>query len=151
AIAFQGAWAREFDAGATRDQAFRLADGSTVTVPTMHKQDNPAIAVLPGDNAIIGLPFKGNDLSLILVVPGAPGGLPALEAQLSASAIAQWVASLQPGPRSVDFSLPKSTTKHGFALEATLGKLGIVGAFAPLTADLSGVDGRRDLFVGAAL
>ena len=150
AIAFKGSWAQKFNADATRDEPFRLADGATVTVPMMHKSDTVTAAALPG-GVLFDLPFAGNDISLIVLVPEAAAGLPAIEAQLSATAIPQWIAAARPGTDPVAFSFPKFTTKQGPNLQTVLGKLGIVSAFDPNTADLSGIDGRTDLYVGAAL
>jgi serpin B len=152
AIAFKGSWAGQFEAGATHDAPFQLADGTTVTVPTMHKLDGLPTAVLPDDSGrIIDLAFKGNDLSLIVAVPTAANGLPAIEAQLSAAAIPQWIASAHQTKREWELTFPKFTTKRAYDLRSTLAKLGILDAFDPLSADLSGIDGQRDLFVGGAL
>lgn len=152
AIVFKGSWARQFEAGATRDAPFQLADGTTITAPTMLKVDGLPTAELPdGSGVLIDLAFKGNDLSLIVVVPTAANGLPAIEAQLSAAAIAQWIASAQQTIRRLGLSFPKFTTKRVYHLQSALAKLGILDAFNPLTADLSGIDGQRDLFVSDAL
>ena len=152
AIVFKGSWSRQFDAEATHDAPFQLADGTTVTVPTMRKLDGLPTAELPdGSGVVIDLAFKGNDLSLIVVVPTAANGLPAIEAQLSAAAISQWIASAHETIRRWELAFPKFTTKRAYQLQSALAKRGILGAFNPGTADLSGIDGQRDLSVSDAL
>jgi serpin B len=150
AIAFKGSWAQKFDTDATRDEPFQLADGTTINVPMMHKSDTVTAAALPG-GGLFDLPFAGNDISLIVLVPSTAAGLPAIEAQLSATAIPQWIASAHRSTDPASFSFPRFTTKYGPHLETVLGKLGIVSAFDSNTADLSGIDGKTDLYVGAAL
>ena len=152
AIAFKGSWARQFEPGATHDAPFQLADGTTVTVPTMIKLDGLPTARLPdGSGELIDLVFKGNDLSLIVVVPTAANGLPAIEAQLSAAAIQQWIADAHQTIHRWELTFPKFKMKRAYDLGSALAKLGILDAFNALTADLSGIDGRRDLFIGTAL
>lgn len=83
--------------------------------------------------------------------PDTADGLPALEAQLTGAAISGWIAGAQPGPEANDVVLPKFAIASDFSLPDTLVKLGIVTAFDPDLADLSGIDGARDLFVDKAV
>ena len=149
AIFFQGAWRQAFT-GATRDEPFRRADGTSITVPMMHKTDDVSIANISDVGTAVELPFRGHDLSLIALVPIDPGNLSAIEAQLSAGAIADWVAALRP-EQAVPVAFPRFTTRSTINLHDALTALGIVSAFDPLAANLSGIDGRRDLVVGKAL
>jgi serpin B len=57
AIYFKARWQATFDADATRDEAFHLADGEA-QVPTMHLRADFAVATRPGYQAI-RLPYEG--------------------------------------------------------------------------------------------
>lgn len=147
AIVFKGSWEHTFT-GVTTQDPFRRADGTTVQAPTMHKHDTVIAASIPGGRLIL-LPFAGKDLSMALLVPFQPDGLPAIETALTGDAIAQWIGAAKADTERVDVSLPKfAITTQVAALPAVLAELGIRSAFDPATADLSGIDGLRDLFVG---
>jgi serpin B len=59
AIYFKARWQATFDADATRDAAFDLADGEA-QVPTMHLRADFALATRPGYQAI-RLPYEGGE------------------------------------------------------------------------------------------
>ena len=144
AIVFQGTWDQRFDAGATANAPFQLAQGSAVQTPMMHNHGPIATAAIP-DGAIGVLPFHGKDLSMVVVMPDHPDGLPAIEAALSADAIAQWIAAAQPDPEVVEVAFPKFAITSAVDLPTVLEQLGITSAFDPQVADLSPIDGARDL------
>jgi len=145
AILFKGTWARKFDHGATASQVFHQANGQTVQVPMMQKSDALATAAIPGGTLGI-LPFHGDDLSLVVVLPDAADGLPAIEAQLTSDAIAQWIALAQVTEER-QVALPKLELESSVDARAVLESLGVTSAFDPDLADFSGIDGARDLFV----
>jgi serine protease inhibitor len=156
AIAFQGAWDAAFDPA--QPGPFTLASGDTVTAqlmendgadPTQNAGDRIGTGALPGGQFAV-LPFRGKDLSMIVLLPDAADGLPALEAQLTADTLASWLAEPLYVGDGVDLTLPK----FGFATTIDLGRvlasLGVVDAFDPNTADFSGIDGKQDLFLDNA-
>jgi len=146
AIVFQGTWEQRFDAGATASAPFRLAQGSAVQTPMMHHPGPIATAKIPGGNIGV-LPFRGKDLSMVVALPEQPDGLPAIEAALSADAIAQWIAAAHPDGEVVEVVFPKFAITSKVNLVAALEQLGITSAFDPQVADLSPIDGARDLYV----
>jgi serpin B len=149
AILFKGDWDQQFDADATEPGAFHLAGGGTVTAPLMHASEPVALAAIPGGQLGI-LPFRGQDLAMILLVPDAPDGLPAIEANLSGPALAQWIASAEVTDDS-SVTLPRFQLTEGFDLKPVLGGLGVTDAFDQNLADLSGIDGSHSLFVRTAV
>jgi serpin B len=97
------------------------------------------------DAQVLSLPYKGEALSMIVVLPRKVDGLPALEAKLDAAALEEWTKSL--GERKVSVYLPKFKIESMFSLSGELAALGMKDAFAADRADLSGMDGTRELFV----
>jgi serpin B len=148
AILFKGTWQTRFDPAVTSDGPFHLADGTTVTAPMMTKEDAVAQATIPG-GALAVLPFKGQDLAMIVLLPDAADGLPALEAQLSGAALAQWIGAASAIDTSL--TLPRFGVASTFDLGAVLQGLGVTSAFDPAAADLSAMDGQRDLSVQAVV
>ena len=86
AIYFKGNWARQFKKENTQSDTF-YADGKTqIQALLMHQQDefdyfaNETLQVLR-------LPYQGDDLSMVVLLPRKNDGLPALEKKLTAQAV----------------------------------------------------------------
>src|SRR5262249_14426479 len=96
-------------------------------------------------------PFKGKDLSLVVLLPGAPDGLAALEAGLDGPTLVQAIGSAQVYGEATDVTFPKLPLTSSFDLASGLGALGVTSVFDPTRADLSGIDGGYDLYVSSAV
>lgn len=148
AIVFKGRWAEIFDDA--KVESFRLGTGNAVQVPMMHKTDLLSRAEIPGGT--IGLlPFNGKDLSMVILLPDQDDGLPAIEAELTGPAIAQWIADARPTAEKMPIALPRFNLATKPPVLTALGNLGVTSAFSPLAADFSGIDGRRDLHLDAVV
>jgi serpin B len=101
------------------------------------------------DVALAELPYQGKDLSMILLVPTRVDGLGAVEAQLTPANLAAWLEALE--PREQDLYLPRFEVESSFGLNDVLAAMGMPDAFDSEAADFSGMDGRRDLFIQAAV
>lgn len=150
AILFQGTWEHPFDAAATANAAFTRGDGSTVQAPTMTKQDTLTTAVIPNGMLLV-LPFAGKDLEMVILLPSAADGLPALEAALTGDHLSTWIAAARTSMEPSEFTLPKFKLDQPIDLTSVLPALGITTIWNPDTADLSGIDGARDLYVDKAV
>ena len=91
------------------------------------------------------LPYDGNDLAMTVIVPDS---LSDFEAALTANSLAAVIAGL--APASVALTLPKFNYTASLDLSAALKALGMTDAFDS-TADFSGIDGARDLYISAVL
>jgi serine protease inhibitor len=146
AIVFKGDWDTQFDPARTTTASFHVAGGADVSTPLMHASLPIALGRL--GNANVGvLPFRGKDLSLVVIVPDDPDGLPAVEAQLSGDALTHAITAAQPLGESLDVTLPKFAITQNQGLNALLDSLGVHDAFTPDVADFSGIDGAHDLYV----
>jgi serpin B len=91
------------------------------------------------------LPYAGNDLSMIVVLPKKADGLAELEKTLTADKLSQWLSRLQ--ETEVDVTLPKFKTTVEVELSKTLSALGMPLAFSG-RADFSGMnDGKESLHI----
>ncbi len=144
AIYFKGDWAHQFDEDATEDKPFTLADGEKVDVPMMYQKEDFRYAE-NDDCQIIELPYEGDDLSMLVLLPREVGDLPALEAKLSPESLENWTRGMR--SREVQLYLPRFTMTSEFSLSGTLAAMGMSDAFAPRQADFSGMDGTRELFI----
>jgi serpin B len=145
AIYFQGTWARQFAKSATHDQPFHASGERTVTVPLMFGKVRAGYAAhADAGLKVLELPYQGDDLSMLILLPDAPDGLPAIEGRLTAEAVGGWTSGL--AREDVLVYLPRFSVESRFALAPTLGAMGMPLAFSD-KADFSGMDGQRDLFV----
>jgi serpin B len=144
AVYFHGSWASGFDPAKTASAPFTTEAGSVVQVPTMNAVLDAGFAVPDRRVQVLELTYQGGQLALDLILPlGAP--LAALEAGLTANTIDTWLSSVQ--PVQVEVALPKLSLKPRYNLGNALETLGMGPLFDPTQADLSGIDGARDLFV----
>ncbi|MBX3156727.1 MAG: serpin family protein [Deltaproteobacteria bacterium] len=152
AIVFKGKWVHQFDPARTAPGKFTLASSAQVDTPMMSKKDDVARVELPGGYLGV-LPFRGKDLSMMVLVPDEANGLPALEEGLTAASLATAIATAEQhvaSGKEMTVILPKFKFETELDLREVLPRLGIVSAFDE-RADLSGIDGTRDLVVQKAV
>lgn len=148
AVYFKGDWAAKFDPKETRNEAFQLAGGTTIQVPLMQAQPQVAYRETP-DLQVIDLPYAGGELVMTVVLPRKVDGLGALEAQLTAENLHAWTKEMR--QQKVRVWLPKFTMTAEYSLGPTLTRMGMGDAFSPSRADFSGMNGKRDLCLGAVV
>jgi serpin B len=147
AIYFKGDWASQFKKDQTHEEDFTGSSTQKVKVPLMYQYQSFPFAE---DAAVqvLELPYKGDDLSMLVVLPKAADGLPELEKSLSAKRIEDWRASLN--LQKVQVYLPRFKLNSSFSMQKTLEGLGMRVPFTD-DADFSGMDGQRDLYVSAVI
>lgn len=142
AIYFKAAWAAEFPPRMTREAPFRLAAGGSVKVPMMSRRGKYRYAETDALQLLV-LPYKDEELAMVVVLPREPDGLPAVERGLTADALAGWLG--QSANVEVDVTLPRFRAEQRFELPKPLKRLGMTAPFEPELADFTGMaDYRRD-------
>jgi serpin B len=152
AIYFKGHWADQFDSTATQEAAFTRADGTTTLVRLMEAHRSWRYAELLPDSTrndpvfdrdrfayeaksnpdgfqLLALPYRGNTLSMVVMLPKNPAGLPALEERLTADTLAAWLETMR--QQQVHVFLPRFTLETAYALPSTLSAMGMPAAFQP--------------------
>lgn len=182
AIYFKGEWVEPFDEKRTRPGDFTLTSGEVVQTELMAAwnreharygafnrdgsyfetpdsvQSGSSDGFYPDRHGFhaVELPYEGDRLSMILLVPMDPGGLSEIESLLSADALAEWVEHLE--KRSVHVTLPKFSLEAGYSMKSTLASMGMRRAFSdPATgngADFSGMtdsQGPANLYISQVI
>jgi serpin B len=151
AVCLKAAWAKPFEKSATRPEPFSLEPGRAVDVPFMHAAERlVAGRVGEGDEAatVCEIPYAGRRLALVIVVPDAVDGLDEVLGELDGDWRTKWAAGQgDVRPRQVELALPRWTARKPLGLNDALKALGMQAAFDAAAADLSGIDGTRELFV----
>jgi serpin B len=143
AIYFKGAWAEPFHKAGTAPQPFHLTATRQAEVPLMHHFDT--VKYMGNDSfQAVELPYAGNELSLVALLPRKLDGCGALEGQLSPAFLSGCLGEMK--SQRVELFLPRFKVDSGFKLKDRLAKMGMADAFTP-QADFSGMDAARDLFI----
>ena len=147
AIYMKASWQSPFDPANTADGAFTLTNGDQVTVPMMRQTARFALR-RDSDFVAVELPYIGHQLRMTILMPNV-GALEGFEQDLDAERLAEILGGLE----SVELRLimPKLRVESEFGLGDALQSLGMTDAFTPGAADFSGMDGARDLFIGAVV
>ena len=148
AIAFKGTWAGQFDAAATSPQPFRLAGGSSVEIPLMHRRGRYDHALLDGFQ-LLALPYEGHDLEMVVLLPREPDGLAAIEDRFTAETLEEWRRAA--AVADVDLWLPRFRLDDRFEPVRELEALGMRACFAPGAADLTGMTTTERLSVSRVI
>ena len=97
---------------------------------------------------LLELTYVGDDLSMVVLLPRESDGLKGVEDLLNTQTLDRWLA--QAREQKVAVSLPKFKLSAQFSLAKPLAEMGMTDAFSP-SANFSGVDGERDLFISAVV
>lgn len=146
AIYFNAAWATPFDKAKTAPANFTLTDGSTVKVDTMSGYQEASYGD-GADYAAVALPYDGDELSMVLILPTA-GGLDAFEAALTPARLSTLLGGMT--THGVTVTMPRFKIESAFSLADQLTNLGMKDAFTD-AADFSGINGKKDLSIGSVV
>lgn len=138
---FLGVWETPFDGALTTERPFSMAAGNDANVPMM--LINEELAHADGDGVqIVELPYAGGRFSMVIVVPKTRFGLADIEARLSPTQWARWMASLASGPASLLLPRFEMSLDPSLSLVETLRQLGVESAFDEASADFTGMAPR---------
>jgi serpin B len=126
ALYLKAPWTDPFSDKATQPEPFHVRAGGPVNVPMMRKTARFGYAKREGFTAV-SLPYAGDDLQFLVLLPDEVEGLRALETKLTADVLAG-CAKLE--AHDVDLHLPKFKLEPPtVALAETLQALGMKSAF----------------------
>jgi serpin B len=146
AIYFKGNWASQFDPRLSHKAPFWVTPDEQVHVMLMTQKHEFRYGEGHGLQ-ILELPYAGDDLSMLVLLPREIDGLGKLEESLTVENLDRWTRHLE--EREVVVFLPRFEITFPFRLDDTLKSMGMVDAFTG-KADFSGMDKER-LFISAVL
>jgi serine protease inhibitor len=144
AIYFKGDWAIQFDKKQTKDAPFNLSKDKQVPAPMMNIKER--FKYRADDKLqVLQLPYKGEELSMIILLPNQIDGLADMEKSLTIEKLNEWSESLR--KQEVIVYLPKFKITTDFELSEYLKKMGMPDAFSLPPADFSGITGDKSLYI----
>ncbi|MGB3479823.1 MAG: serpin family protein [bacterium] len=143
AIYFKGEWVNQFEEELTQENPFYITPEITVDVPMMNQEDR--FKYFESDELqVLEVPYKGDDLSMVILLPIKKDGLTELEDSVNTDRLQEWMNAL--AWRQVTVFFPKFTMTCEFRLGSALADMGMPIAFTG-DADFSGMTGGTDLFI----
>ncbi|XP_052678571.1 serpin B3-like [Crassostrea angulata] len=145
AIYFKGNWKSKFQSKNTRKMEFRNEKGNFMT-DMMYQKASFRFCHLP-DMQInaLDIPYQGDKLSMLVLLPMAVDGLNDLEEKLSERFLNGVISHLR--EQKVEVHLPKFKMESTFELRPHLSALGMSSAFDENKADFSGIDNSKNVYI----
>nr|XP_025128923.1 serpin B3-like [Bubalus bubalis]XP_025128924.1 serpin B3-like [Bubalus bubalis] len=152
AVYFKGQWNQKFKEEHTAEEKFWLNKETSKPVQMMKQTNSFQFVSLEDVQAkILEIPYKGEELSMMVLLPNEVDGLQELEDQLTAEKLIAWTSPQNMGKQKVDLYLPRFKVEESYDLVPTLRALGMVDAFNDRVANFSGMTGRPDLVVSTVV
>ena len=152
AIYFKGIWQNEFDQRATRSKDFFVSKKKKVKVKMMKLKTNFKHIANVGELGcqLLELPYQGEDLSMLILLPQDKYGLTSVEDSLTHDKLQKAIALTQVQPSGeVKVYLPRFNMTQEFQLKKLLAKMGVTDMFNANKADFTGIS--PGLFVTHAI
>jgi serpin B len=148
AIYFKGDWQDPFNSEATQKEEFHLSSTQWAMAPMMHRTGGYSYYD-GGTFQALELPYAGNEISMVVLLPKETDGLSALETSFASGVAGDWIQKLEPVDKVI-LTLPRFTMTQQFELSGTLSAMGMAQAFSG-AADFSGMTGKPDFSISAAI
>lgn len=146
AIYFKGTWIRPFAPEQTKNQPFTVTPILKIDVPMMHQEGAAGYGEL--DNLqVLELPYVGEQIAMVILLPKKVDGLAELEQQLTPKNLADWLSSIRYESLPMSIWLPKFKLESAIKLKPVLSSMGMPLAFDEDAADFSGINGKNNLFL----
>ncbi|XP_028975114.2 neuroserpin [Esox lucius] len=149
AVYFRGSWKNRFRLKETRPTTFIKDNGSKVQTPMMYQMGDFNYGEFDslseaGVYQVLEMPYEGEDMSMLIVLPRQEVSLAALEPIIQAPLLEEWASNIQ--RQEVEVYLPRFKVDQKVDLTQTLKDLGIKKIFTDY-ADLSAMttDGNKSL------
>lgn len=146
-IYFKADWAHAFPKKATQEKDFFLSDGKSVKVPMMSVKETFAYTQGEGYEAV-ELPYKDEDVSMLVILPLKKDGLADLEKTLPKSLLTEGITKRS--REEVTVKLPRFKMGFSANLSETLKNMGMPLAFQN-NADFTGMTDEKPLCIGVVI
>lgn len=150
AIYFKGKWSTQFEEEFTVDATFQLNKTTTKPVKMMQQKSKFRFSFIDEVKCkILEMPYKGNELSMIIILPNdiedSTTGLEQLEQELTYEKFKEWTSLDMTGQVEVEVRLPRFKMEETYDLNDVLTHMGMVDAFDGSKSDFSGMSSGNDL------
>jgi serpin B len=138
AVYFKASWATPFSEESTRPEPFFVTRTESKPVPLMHRTGDYRFVQTDGVK-VLEIPYEGQELAMVFVLPEEAGGLEEVERNLTSAQLSEWIGAL--GRERVNVVLPRFEVRPEASIELgeALVAMGMARAFSPDQADFTGM------------
>ena len=149
AIYFKGDWASKFKTENTKPAKFNVTADKTVEVPMMYQKETFEYG--ESDTVqILQMPYKGNELAMMLILPKAGGTIESVDKQIASNPFLV-IGAANRRKVEMEVYLPKFKLVCGtLEMKGILSQMGMKEAFTD-SADFSGMSGKKDLCISKVM
>ncbi|XP_043519650.1 antichymotrypsin-2-like isoform X1 [Frieseomelitta varia] len=141
AVYFKGQWLHKFNTELTMDMPFHVNKDTVKNVATMYREGYYKYGELPNLNArFVVLPYKGNELSMLIILPNEIEGL--LDVQKKLQNVNLTDILNQGIEEEIRLHLPKFKVESKMILNKNLIEMGLTDAFTA-SANFSGISNEK--------
>ncbi|KFO28485.1 Antithrombin-III [Fukomys damarensis] len=150
ASSIQGLWKSKFSPENTREELFYKANEETCSASMMYQEGKFRYRHVAEGTQVLELPFKGDDITMVLILPRPEKSLAKVEQELTPEVLQEWLDEL--AETMLVVHMPRFRVEDGFSLKERLQDMGLVDLFSPEKSKLPGIvaEGRDDLYVSDA-
>ncbi|XP_006837611.1 PREDICTED: serpin B8 isoform X3 [Chrysochloris asiatica] len=146
AIYFKGKWKGQFDKKHTRGMPFKINQNEKKTVQMMFKEAAFRLGYVDEVHTqVLELPYEGEELSMVILLPDDNTELTVLEKALTYEKFRAWTSSEKMKTQKVQVFLPRLKLEESYDLESFLRGLGMTDAFEEVKADFSGMSSKKNV------
>ncbi|XP_043832246.1 serpin B6-like [Dromiciops gliroides] len=151
-IYFKGKWNEQFKDNYTREMFFKTRKNEKKTVQMMFKEGIFQMAYIKEvSTKILELPYKGEELSMVIMLPDESIDLNKIEAELTYEKFVAWTRPDMMKTTEMGVFLPRFKLAEHYDMESLLRSFGILDAFEGGKADFSGMSGQGGLVLSKLL
>ncbi|XP_060495125.1 serpin I2 [Panthera onca] len=151
AVYFKGNWKQKFTKENTQLMNFTKKDGAAVKVPMMKALLRTKYGYFSDSSVnyqVLELPYKGDEFSLIIILPAEDVNIEEMEKRMTAHRILKWFSEMQ--EEEVEISLPRFKVEQKLDFKEALYSLNITEIFSG-GCDLSGITDSAEVFVSQVM
>ncbi|XP_073929953.1 serpin I2 [Castor canadensis] len=151
AIYFKGDWKQKFRKEYTQLMNFTNKDGSIVEIPMMKALLRTKYGYFSESSMsyqVLELPYKGDDFSLIIILPAEDVNIEEVEKLITAHQVLKWISEMQ--EEEVEISLPRFKIEQKLDFKEAFFSLNITEIFSG-GCDLSGITDSSEVYVSQVM
>ena len=148
-IYFKGEWLYPFTPGLTWDSKFYVSADETTTVEMMNRRMHPINHMQNDIVQMIELPYKGDRLSMLVMLPSEKNQIQKLESELSDANVSKWRSQMS--ETMAEVYLPRFSSETDYDLKELLTQMGMDLPFDVNKADLSNIADYPGIYIDEAV
>ncbi|EDL40869.1 serine proteinase inhibitor member 6C [Mus musculus] len=148
AVYFKGKWEKQFNKEDTREMPFKVSKNEEKPVQMMFQKSTFKMTYVEEiSTKILLLPYVGNELNMIIMLPDEHVELSTVEKEITHEKFIEWTRLDRMKGEKVEVFLPWFKLEENYDMKDVLCKLGMTDAFEEGRADFSGISSKQGLFL----